>query len=165
MDSNYTRSARGLRGVERMLAVERLKNLLDGNEAEAEYNGVVITSNGSKITVSATGLFTPPVSFELNSVQLRLLRGFLEFDDGPVHVIKLENGVRLGFEWVEGFQTALDLLEDGTSVAHEYWGSIDWDRWTVFPDGSTRYTGDLNESRCVPEWVERAVMGLSLIHI
>lgn len=135
-----------------MLAVEKLKGLLDGSEVKVEYNGVVITSDGNKVTVSATGLFTPPMSFALNDVQLRLLRSFLEFDDELVHVIKLENGVRLGFEWIEGFQTALDLLEDGTAVAHEYWGSMAWDRWTVFPDGRVQYTGDL-EHRYMPEWV------------
>ena len=140
-----------------MLAVEKLKGLLNGSEAEVEYNGVVFANDGGKVMVSATG-FTPPVSFALNDVQLRLLRSFLEFDDGPVHVIKLENGIRLGFEWV-GFQTALDLLEDGTSVTHEYWSSMAWDRWTVFPDGRVQYTGDLNEPRYVPEWVEKAVMG------
>lgn len=141
-----------------MLAVEKLKGLLNGSEAEVEYNGVVFANDGDKVMVSATGLFTPPMSFELNDTQLRLLRSFLEFDDDPVHVIKLENGIRLGFEWVEGFQTALDLLEDGTAVVHEFWSSMAWDRWTVFPDGRVQYTGDLNEPKYMPEWVERAVM-------
>ena len=140
-----------------MLTVEKLKGLLDGNEAEVEYNGVVIANDGNKVSVSATGLFTPPMSFALNDVQLRLLRSFLEFDDDLVHVIKLENGIRLGFEWAEGFQTALDLLEDGTSVVHEYWSSMAWDRWTVFPDGRVQYTGDLNEPRYVPEWVKHGL--------
>lgn len=142
-----------------MLAVERLKGLLNGSEAEVEYNGVVFANDGDKVMVSATGLFTPPMSFALNDVQLRLLRSFLEFDDDPVHVIKLKNGIRLGFEWVEGFQTALDLLKDGTAVVHEFWSAMAWDRWTVFPDGRVQYTGDLNGPRYAPEWVEKAVMG------
>ena len=142
-----------------MLTVEKVKGLLNGSETEVEYNGVIIANDGDKVMVSATGLFTPPMSFELNDTQLRLLQSFLEFDDDPVHVIKLENGIRLGFEWLEGFQTALDLLKDGTSVTHEYWGSMNWDRWTVFPDGRVQYTGDLNGPRHVPEWVGRAVIG------
>ena len=157
MADKHARSARVSWGVESMLAVEKLKGLLNGSEAEVEYNGVVFANDGDKVMVSATG-FTSPMSFALNDTQLRLLRSFLELDDGPVHVIKLENGIRLGFEWV-GFQTALDLLEDGTSVTHEYWGSMYWDRWTVFPDGRVQYTGDLNVPRFVPEWVEKAVMG------
>ncbi|WP_164703609.1 hypothetical protein, partial [Escherichia coli] len=124
-----------------------------------EHNGVVFANDDDKVMVSATGLFTPPMSFELNDTQLRLLQSFLEFDDNLVHVIKLENGIRLGFEWVEGFQTALDLLKDGTAVVHEFWSAMAWDRWTVFPDGRVQYTGDLNEPRYVPEWVERVVMG------
>ena len=142
-----------------MLEVQKLKGLLDGNEAEVEYNGIVIANDGNEVSVSVTGLFTPPMSFALNDVQLRLLRSFLELDDDLVHVIKLENGIRLGFEWLEGFQTALDLLKGGTSVVHEYWSSMAWDRWTVFPDGGVQYTGDLNEPRYAPEWVEKAVMG------
>ena len=138
-----------------MLVVGKLRSLLDGNEPVVEYNGVVFKNDGSGITISATGLFTPPVSFALNGTQLRLLRNFLDLplNNKLVHIFKRKNGIRLVLDWSDEWHTALDLLEDGTSVVHEHWDSMNWDRWTVSPDGVVRYVGDLDGYRKVPEWV------------
>lgn len=144
------------------MLVEKLKSLLDGSGV-VEHNGIVFVNDGNEITVTATGSFTSSVvSFKLNSVQLRLLRMSLESTNKSILVFpifKHKNGIRLVFDWTSDNPFALDLVEDGTSVVHEYWGAMVWDRWTVFPDGKVQYTGDSNVGGDRPKWVEAALAG------
>jgi hypothetical protein len=138
----------------------KLQKLLNGEKWELERNGVVFKNNGSVVQIVASGLFTRPTSFTLNDTQLRLLRSFVNTysttDSHDVYLVKLEDGIRLSVE-NEFEQLMLDLYEDGTATAHVYWSQTDGDRWTVFPDGNVRYTGDIDGYRRMPEWVELAV--------
>jgi hypothetical protein len=144
----------------RLSMLAKLQKLLDGEKWKLERNGVVFKNDSGVVRVSATGLFTPPVSFELNNTQLRLLRNFVNAysttDSHDVYLVKLEDGIRLSVE-NEFEQLMLDLYEDGTATAHVYWSQTDGDRWTVFPNGDVRYTGDIDGYRRMPEWVELAL--------
>jgi hypothetical protein len=147
---------------ERLNMLDKLRQLLDGEKWKLERNGVVFKNDAAVVRVSATGLFTPPVSFTLNDTQLSLLRNFInEFhpvaNDYDVYLVKLDGGVRLAVE-NEFEQLMLDLYEDGTATAFVGWGSSDyWDRWKVSSDGSIQYTGTVDGYRRMPEWVELAV--------
>ncbi len=139
----------------------KLQKLLDGEIHKLERNGIVFSrDNNGVVQVSSTGLFTPPMSFTLNDTQLRLLRSFVSVysttDNHDIYLVKLQDGIRLAVE-NEFEQLMLDLYEDGTATAHVYWSQMDGDRWTVFPNGDVRYTGDIDGYRRMPEWVELAL--------
>jgi hypothetical protein len=146
---------------EGLSVLDKIRQLLDGEKWKLERNGVVFKNSGGVVHISATGLFTPPTSFTLSSVQLNLLRNFVnEFqpvaNGYDVYLVKLDGGIRLAVE-NEFEQLMLDLYEDGTATAHVYWSQMDGDRWTVFPNGDVRYTGDIDGYRCLPKWVELAL--------
>jgi hypothetical protein len=146
-------------GVE-VIMLDKLGKLLDGEKWKLERNGVVFKNDSGVVHISATGLFTPPVSFTLNDTQLSLFRNFVNAysttDNHDVYLVKLGDGIRIAVE-NEFEQLMLDLYEDGTATAHVYCSALDGDRWTVFPNGDVRYTGDIDGYRRMPEWVELAL--------
>ena len=133
----------------------QLQKLLDGENGKFEYNGVTVSNDGGVVRVVATGLFTPPMSFTLNEVQLRLLRSFVDTFNSheyDTYLVKRELGIRLVTE-NEFEQNELDLYEDGSAAVFSGWGSSDyWDKWTV-SNGSVEYTGTVEGYRRVPEWL------------
>jgi hypothetical protein len=137
--------------------LDKLGKLLDGEKWKLERNGVVFENNGGVVQVSATGLFTTPVSFTLSTAQLLLLRNFVNAyansDDHDIYLVKLNNGIRIAAD-NEFEQNALDLNEDGTAVIFVGWSSGDyWDRWLVENDGSVHYIGTVEGYRRAPAWL------------
>ncbi len=140
---------------------DNLRKLLDGEKWKFKKNGVVFKNDHGVVQVSATGLFTPPVSFTLNDTQLRLLRNFVSIyansDNYDTYLVKLNTGIRIGAD-NELEQNSLDLHEDGTAVVFVGWSSSDyWDRWFISNDGSVQYTGTVDGYRRMPEWIELAL--------
>lgn len=133
-----------------------LKKLLDGEKGKFEHNGVTVSNDGSVVLVVAIGLFTPPMSFELNKAQLRLLHSFVSAfntNDYDTYLVKLNNGIRLIAE-NEFEQDELDLYEDGTAIVFSGRRSGDcWDRWLISSDGSVEYTGTVEGYRRMPAWM------------
>lgn len=133
----------------------QLQKLLDGEKGKFEHNGVVVSNDGGVVQVVSTGIFTPPVSFTLNEVQLRLLHNFVNAfnSDYDIYLVKLDHGIRLvadnDFE-----QNELDLHEDGGATVFSGRRSSDyWDKWTVSSDGIIEYAGTVEGYRRVPEWI------------
>jgi hypothetical protein len=138
-----------------------LERVLSGEQYKFERNGVVFKrDNDGVVQVVATGLFTNPVSFTLNDVQLHLLRSFINTyansDDHDIYLVKLNTGIRIAAD-NEFEQNALDLNEDGTATIFVGWSSSDyWDKWTISSDGSVEYAGTVEGYRRVPEWLKTA---------
>lgn len=136
-----------------------LERVIRGERHKFEYNGVTVSNDGGVVQVVATGIFTPPVSFTLSEVQLRLLHSFVNAfnsNEYDTYLVKLEGGIRLAAD-NEFEQNGLDLYEDGSATVFSGWSSSDyWDKWTVSSDGNLEYAGTVEGYRRVPEWFKHA---------
>lgn len=145
----------------------QLQKLLNSELTKFEHNGVTVSNDGGVVQVVATGLFTLPVSFTLNEVQLRLLHNFVNAfnsDEYDTCIVKLDHGIRL-VAYSEFQQNELDLNEDSSATVFSGWRSSDyWDKWTVSSDGIIEYAGTVEGYRRVPEWISVSTQVPTLKH-